>query len=67
MREKTNEYRQSYNNQKTNKVSTSTPKSHAVQSNSGSYSNINSSVLNDDERDKLKKKQSLKDILKNKR
>lgn len=31
------------------------------------YSILNSAVLNDEERDKLRKKQSLKDILKNKR
>jgi hypothetical protein len=98
MREKTNEYRQSFNSQKHHKVATSTPKSHplqthtvqshplqthagqshavqsnnslqshAVQSTSGSYSTINTSVLNDDDKEKLRKKQSLKDILKNKR
>jgi hypothetical protein len=47
MKEKTNEYRQSFNNQKTNKVGNSVPKYHGMPSNSGSYTNISSSFLND--------------------
>jgi hypothetical protein len=67
MREKTNEYRSSFNsNQRPVKLSTSTPKNQPP-TYSASYSTITSTVLNDEEKDRLKKKQSLKDMLRGKK
>ena len=66
MREKTNEVRHSLNrttvkNQSANKYATT-----ALSPTYGSYNACNT-TLNDEEKEKMKRKQSLKDILRNKR
>jgi hypothetical protein len=62
MKEKTNEIRHSLN-----KMPSSKPQSLNKYNTSVSPGYPYSSALNDEDKDKLKRKQSLKDILKNKR
>ena len=52
------------NNHKTTKMSNSHSKYHPP---SPAHNSVSHSMLNDEEKDKLRKKQSLKDILRNKR
>lgn len=66
MREKTNDYRPTMN-QKVKMITASTPKNHPPSpSYSASYSNISAAMV-DEEKERMKKKQSLKDLLKNKK
>ena len=65
LKEKHNEHRHSITHHKTTKVSNSHSKYHHPPS--PAHNSVTYSVLNDDEKEKLRKKQSLKDILKNKR
>ena len=58
IKEKQYEARHSVNSQKSSKISVSSNKYHTPSSTT--YSTLNSTVLNDEEKEKLRKKQSLK-------
>lgn len=65
IKEKYHESRHSFNAQKSTKISASNNKYHTP--GSTNYSSLNSTILSDEEKEKLRKKQSLKEILRNKR